>query len=120
MKQFWLLSTCLTLWGLSIPAFALEPGLYHGGGSRYIAIGRSGDRLCYQGSSPRGVTTATLIKVGDRYQVYGWEHPVLLEAKGTDVIVLGGSTYQRIKGELVDERAMANCLSSTKNFHSQR
>ncbi len=46
--------------GLSSPAFAIENGLYYGGRSFYIRIASQGDRVCYQGMSPRAITIASM------------------------------------------------------------
>ncbi|MFN3926908.1 MAG: hypothetical protein ACK4QL_06220 [Pseudanabaenaceae cyanobacterium] len=102
-----------------VPAWALEPGLYHGGGNRYIAIGRRGERLCYQGASDRGITTASLTKVQTGYQVYGWDSQVLLIPQSTDRLRLGNTIYQRVQGSAIDPQGMLNCLLNPSNFSLQ-
>ncbi len=103
-------------------SFALQPGLYHGGGSRYIVISQQGERLCYQGWSSNGTTTASLIKTRNGFQVYQFSEADqldIIETSATTFLFGGSSTYTRIDTAKTNSLMQA-CLNSPNHFFEQQ
>jgi hypothetical protein len=106
---------------LTLPALAIEPGVYTSGGSRYIRIERLGKRLCYQGRSRNGVTTASLFPVRGGMAIYGWNkdnRPDLVQTN-PDTLAFGNSTYTRVYGDMRLDNTLSQCLRSNQDFFQQ-
>lgn len=133
-------------------AQTLEEGLYWGGGSRYIQIAKKvsptgdadRDRVCYQGSSSRGMMTVSLnlviprIETGTDYEVYSLQGNEKNDQDGVSIqqnaanpdkirfgklvgrFVSDGSIYER-QQKLILERSpdLTECLNSDQPYRKQ-
>jgi hypothetical protein len=103
----------------------LQVGVYRQG-SGYIQIANQGDRLCYQGYSVAGSTTASLTPDQNQpgfYRISGW--PDTLIRQETTHSILFGSAHQlnAIEADYDVSKtigdALQACLNSRDNFHEE-
>lgn len=103
----------------------LQVGMYRVG-SRYIQIAAQGDRLCYQGSTVNGSTTASLRPMSAMpgfYQIHGWDD-IFLKQETTDTILFG--TKHQLGPYPADyslprdvNQILQACLDSREDFFQQ-
>jgi hypothetical protein len=103
----------------------LQVGTYRYG-SAYIQIANQGDRLCYQGSTATGATTASLTpdpNMPGFYRVSGWDDTLL--SQETNHSILFGSKHQlnsiEVDNGVPSEvgAVLQSCLDSREAFHQE-
>ncbi|NJK35951.1 MAG: hypothetical protein HC919_13985 [Oscillatoriales cyanobacterium SM2_2_1] len=111
---------CGLVLGVALPAGAITPGVYRDS-SREIAIVRRGNRWCYQGSSPNGVRTATILYQASarRQLIFGWHQgaeaqQLYLEQLEPRTLTFGGITYALTAEAATITGDLQNCLASPK------
>lgn len=106
---------------------ALEPGMYYGGGSRYISLARKGERICYSGSSVNaGVVRSTVASVhavaGESgvYEIHNFQG-ARLEQKDTETLLFGEvrKPYERDGDGSAPSGNMLSCLNASDPFFEQ-
>jgi hypothetical protein len=118
--------TCFVA-GKSLAALPLQVGVYRGGGSRYIQIAQTENRICFKGFSTNGVTVASVAANTNRqdfYKINGFNGVVLLQ-QDTNTLLFG-PVNELIKYEadysfsrdLDDD--LQQCLNSQKPFYKQK
>jgi hypothetical protein len=104
-------------------AMSLQVGTYSIG-SKYIQIANAGGRWCYQGSSSRGMTIASLRPSRNgRYAINGWEDSFVQQQDADHLLF--GSSENMLPYVLNQESSstlsepLQDCLNSTEPFFQQ-
>lgn len=108
------------LLGNAAIATALEPGIYWGGGSRYIQIAQQGDRFCYHGFSPNGSTVASLLPNRSQpglYHVYGMKGATLSQSSAR-TLWFGAAQYSYDSNSRLSSQ-LQQCLNSPRLYFQQ-
>ena len=114
--------------GKSLAALALQVGVYHGSGSRYIQIAEKQNRICFKGFSSNGVTVASVAvdtSSQESYNKINGFGGTLLFQQDQETLLFGQrnqlSKYTADYGfprDLDDD--LKECLSSQKPFFRQK
>ena len=106
----------LTVWLFAQNIQPLQPGIYNAGRG-YIEIARKGSRFCYRGSSPNGVTVASISPTANGYNIYRFN--ATLKQVDSRKLEFGGRTYTLIETTVNSTGALADCLNSKSTFFQQ-